>query len=156
MTNLDLKLKLLVLRLIINMSHLFKLRHRKKFVAKFSLNRYRRRLETCQQAKTSKSGHAIFFYFFRRVRATSMTQRRVESTCVHLWTFSPVSVKIEISIYLRCIVHQGDYWVLCELYRRLIYLRCRRWLFPTHTLPLTLYSTKTKFCWGHPMLQLLY
>ena len=39
-------------------------------------------LETCQQAKTSKSGQAIFF-FFRRVRATSMTQRRVENTRVH-------------------------------------------------------------------------
>ena len=32
--------------------------------------------------------------FFRRVPATSMTQRRVENTRVHFWTFSPVSVKI--------------------------------------------------------------
>ena len=55
-------------------------------------NRYRRGLETCPQAKTSKSGHAIFFSFFRRVRATSMTQHRVENTRVHFWTFSPVSV----------------------------------------------------------------
>ena len=31
--------------------------------------------------------------FFRRVRATSMTQRRVENNRVHFWTFSPVSVK---------------------------------------------------------------
>ena len=37
-------------------------------------------LETCPQAKTSKSGRPIFFLFFRRVRAT-------------FWTFSPVSVK---------------------------------------------------------------
>ena len=29
-----------------------------------SVNRYRRGLETCPQAKTSKSGHAIFFSFF--------------------------------------------------------------------------------------------
>ena len=58
------------------------------------LNRYRRGLETCPQAKTSKSGRAIFFSFFRRVRATSMTQCRVENTRVHFWTFSPVSVKI--------------------------------------------------------------
>ena len=29
----------------------------------FRLNRYRRGLETYQQAKTSKSGHAIFFFF---------------------------------------------------------------------------------------------
>ena len=41
-----------------------------------SINRYRRGLETCPQAKTSKGGHAIFFYFFRRVRATSMTQSK--------------------------------------------------------------------------------
>ena len=56
------------------------------------INRYRRGLETCPQAKTSKSGLA-FFLFFRRVRATSMTQRRVENTRVHFWTFSPASVK---------------------------------------------------------------
>ena len=47
------------------------------------LNRYRRGLETCPQAKTSKCGRAIFFSFFRRVRATSMTQRRVENTRVY-------------------------------------------------------------------------
>ena len=35
---------------------------------------------------------AFFFSFFRRVRATSMTQRRVENARVHFWTFSPVSV----------------------------------------------------------------
>ena len=57
------------------------------------LNRYRQGLETCPEAKTSKSGHAIFFSLFRRVRATSMTQRRVENTRVQFWTFSPVSVK---------------------------------------------------------------
>ena len=57
------------------------------------LNRFTRGLETCPQAKTSKSGHAIFFAFFRRVRATSMTQRRVVKTRVHFWTCSPVSVK---------------------------------------------------------------
>ena len=58
-----------------------------------TLNRYRRGLEICPQAKTSKSGH-IFFFFFRRVRATSMTQHRVENTRVHFKTFSPVSVKV--------------------------------------------------------------
>ena len=47
---------------------------------KFFFNRYRR-------------GHAIFFSFFRRVRATSMNKRRVENTRVHFWTFSPVLVK---------------------------------------------------------------
>ena len=31
--------------------------------------------------------------FFRRIRATSLTQHRVENTRVHFWTFSPVSVK---------------------------------------------------------------
>ena len=49
----------------------------------FFINRYRRGLETCPQAKTSKSGHAILFSSFRRVRATSMTQHRVENTRVH-------------------------------------------------------------------------
>ena len=58
----------------------------------WELNRYRRGLETCPQAKTSKSGRAIFSSFFRHVRATSMTQRRVENTRVHFWTLSPVSV----------------------------------------------------------------
>ena len=33
--------------------------------------------------------------FFRRVRATSMTQRRVGNTRVHFWTFSPVSVNCQ-------------------------------------------------------------
>ena len=61
----------------------------------FCLNRYRRGLETCPQVKMSKSGHAIFFSFFRCVRATSMTQHRVKNTRVHFWTFSPVSVKIQ-------------------------------------------------------------
>ena len=42
--------------------------------------------------------------FFRRVRATSMTQRRVENTSVYFWMFSPVSVKLIIycwSIYVK-------------------------------------------------------
>ena len=51
------------------------------------INRYRRGLKTCPHSKMSKSGHAIFFTFFRRVRATSMTQCRVENTRVHFWTF---------------------------------------------------------------------
>ena len=67
--------------------------HEKSLKVK-GLNRYRRGLETFQQAKTSKSGHAIFFSFFRRVRAMSMTQRRVENTRVHFWTFSHVSVNV--------------------------------------------------------------
>ena len=50
------------------------------FLLKLYLNRYRRGLETCPQAKTSKNGHAIFFSFLRRVRATSMTGR-MKSNC---------------------------------------------------------------------------
>ena len=38
----------------------------------FNLNRYRRGLETCPQAKTSKSGHTIFFSFF-----SDASERRV-------------------------------------------------------------------------------
>ena len=58
-----------------------------------NVNRCRRGLETCPQANLAKMSHAIFFSFFQRVRATSMTQHRVENTRVHFWTFSPVSVK---------------------------------------------------------------
>ena len=36
----------------------------------------------------------LFSSLFRRVRATSMTQRRLENTRVHFWTFSPVSVEL--------------------------------------------------------------
>ena len=61
----------------------------------FLLNRHRRGLEKYLQAKTSKIGHAIFCSFFQRVRPTSMTQRRVEKTRVHFWTFSPESVIFE-------------------------------------------------------------
>ena len=63
------------------------------YLRKFKDNRYRRGLETWPQAKTSKSGHCILFYFFRRVRATSMTQHQVENTRVHFWTFLLVSDK---------------------------------------------------------------
>ena len=35
--------------------------------------------------------------FFQRVRAMSMTQRRVEYTRVHFWTFSTVSVKVHLN-----------------------------------------------------------
>ena len=52
------------------------------------VNRYRRGLKTLPQAKTSKSGHAIFFSFFRRVRATSMTQCQVENTRVLVDVFA--------------------------------------------------------------------
>ena len=44
--------------------------------------------------KRSKMDASIFFFFFRRVRATSMTQRRVENTRVHFGVNSPVSVKV--------------------------------------------------------------
>ena len=43
--------------------------------------------------KWTKRHHAVNFSNFYRVLATSMTQRRVENTCVLFWTFSPVSVK---------------------------------------------------------------
>ena len=78
----------------IQMSEWVKIWKRDIFTSVFQLHRYRRGLETCPQAKSSKSGHAIFFFFFRRFPATSMTQRRVENSRVHFWTFSPVSVKL--------------------------------------------------------------
>ena len=47
-------------------------------MTQYELNRYRRGFETCPQAILAKSGHKNFLLFFQRVRATSMTQRRVE------------------------------------------------------------------------------
>ena len=61
----------------------------------FEINQYRRGLETCPQGETSKSGREYFLLFFRRVRATSMTQRRVENTRVHFGANSPVSVDLK-------------------------------------------------------------
>ena len=58
------------------------------------INRYTLGFETCKQAKTSKSGHAIFFSFFRRVRATSMTPHRVENTRGHFLTFLRTCISI--------------------------------------------------------------
>ena len=43
---------------------------------------------------------------FRRVRATSMTQRRVENTRVHFWTFSPVSVNIYLILVKNGLLKQ--------------------------------------------------
>ena len=43
----------------------------------------------------------FLFFFLRRVRATSMTQRRDENTRVHFLTFLPVSVKSEILYPIR-------------------------------------------------------
>ena len=74
-------------------------------------NRYRRGLETCPKARTSKSGHAVFFSIFRRVRATSMTQRRVGNTRVHFWTFSPVSVKIDATFETALIMKNPNIWL---------------------------------------------
>ena len=50
---------------------------------------------------TEVNASIFFSFFFRRLRATSMTQRRVEDTCVHFWTFLPVSVNFFIRISSR-------------------------------------------------------
>ena len=97
-----------------------------KLVGSTLFNRYRRGLETCPQAKRSKTGHAMFFSFFRRVRATTMSRRRVENTCVHIFTFSPVSVKYGKLFYWfshsergriksKCIFFLGwESWYMCK------------------------------------------
>ena len=54
--------------------------------------------------KRPKVDANFFFSFFGRVRATSMTQRRVENTRVHFWTFSPVSVNS--SLLLKLVIRQ--------------------------------------------------
>ena len=46
--------------------------------------------------KRPKVDASIFLLFFRHVRATSRTRRRVENTGVHFWTFSPVSVNDQV------------------------------------------------------------
>ena len=49
--------------------------------------------ELVHSRKRPKVDRLFSSLVFRRVRATSMTQRRVENTRVHFWTLSPVSVK---------------------------------------------------------------
>ena len=64
----------------------------------------------------SKSGQGIFFSLFRRVRAASMTQRRVEHTRDHFWTFSPVSVNDQTTNLkrLKAEVHAFKFfWLFC-------------------------------------------
>ena len=62
--------------------------------------------------KRPKVDPSIFFSFFRRVRATSMTQRRVENTRVHFWTFSPVSVNIYLILVKNGLLKQmADKWL---------------------------------------------
>ena len=63
----------------------------------FLLNRHRRELESFEskhiyRRKRPKVDTLFSTLFFRRVRVTSMTQRRVENTRVHFWTFSPTSI----------------------------------------------------------------
>ena len=48
------------------------------------VNRYRRGLKTCPQANLAKMSTIFSSLFFQRVRATSMTQRRVENTLANL------------------------------------------------------------------------
>ena len=47
--------------------------------------------------------------FFGRVRAASMTQRGVEHTRVHFWTFSPVSVEFILKYYFDDIMYHTIY-----------------------------------------------
>ena len=67
-----------------------------KLKIKVRLNRYREDSKLVPTRKRPKVDASIFLLFFRRVRATNMSQRRVENTRVHFWTFSPVSVNISI------------------------------------------------------------
>ena len=60
--------------------------------------------------KRPKVDTLFYSLFFRRVRATSMTQRRVENTRVLFWTFSPVSVKRYFIDWL-IIIDYKYYWM---------------------------------------------
>ena len=57
----------------------------------FYIDRYKRGLETCRQANLCQSVHSNF----HRVRATSMTQRRVENLLDTLAQFRLYRVKIQ-------------------------------------------------------------
>ena len=59
-----------------------------------SVDRYKRGLETGPQANLHQSGREYFHLFFQRLRATSMTHRRVENTRVHFGANSPLSVNV--------------------------------------------------------------
>ena len=62
-----------------------------------------------QRRKRPKVDTLLSSLFFRRVRATSMTRRRVENTRVHFWTFSPVSVNLSTNKFLSiasCLIPQ--------------------------------------------------
>ena len=62
---------------------------------KFKFNRYKRGLETCRPANLSQSVHSNF----HRVRATSMTQRRVENS---LDTWSIAIRHLTWNFFIKC------------------------------------------------------
>ena len=64
--------------------------------------------------------------FFRRVQATSVSQRRVENTRVHFWTFSPVSVKIMLKLRFSCLNKNGN-WNLSASQRAEKWTSLDRW-----------------------------
>ena len=90
----------------------------------FKLNRYRRELETCPQAKTSKSGHAIFLSFSAtRPSDEYDSQRRVENTRVHFWTFSPVWVN---GLNLTCASENFHFsCYICDYFETTLYVKSR-------------------------------
>ena len=62
---------------------------------RYRINRYMRGLEIVHKRKRPKVDTLFSSLFFRRVLATSTTQRRVENTRVHFWTVSPKSVNVK-------------------------------------------------------------
>ena len=65
------------------------------------INRYRRGLKTCRQAKTSKSGQAIFFSFFPTRPSDeydSAPSRKYSRPLLDskIWTFSKISYYLKI------------------------------------------------------------
>ena len=55
-----------------------------------NLNRYRRGLETCPQAKTSKSGREYFRLGTESYSSLGRVGKKRRNERVHFWTFSPV------------------------------------------------------------------
>ena len=99
----------------------------KRPLGSVSVNRYRRRLETCPKANLAESGREFFLLFFRRAPATSMIQRRVENTRDHFWTILPVSKKIvryTFKIFFNCQNNENLFVIgVTVLLKKKVYLK---------------------------------
>ena len=95
----------------------------------FDFNRYRRGLEICPQAKMLKSGHAIFFSFFRRVWLSTKS-KLLAFTFEHFRLYRLKNYIFprsqNVTFYVKILtIHQN---ILIKT-SRLEYLRIHFWIF---------------------------